>query len=839
MNKDYIDSVKFIRKSERDDYNRGVEREYDVYLDGDIVWAKFRPNLTYRVRVSKNQFTKYVLNFEKSCVYLIPSKKDKDETIVTYQNLYINNLDGEVILDYQSTGSGKIEVNDYLGVSVKCDSIVIRNCDNVICSNLFVGIVASNMKFENCNIECLVKGNYMDDIDNIIVDNSSIVCKIDSFVSFHKMIVDSGSLIFESNREVNLYARNILLNSAMLGFKSLNSSRVVFKYLEAVDSKINSSNSGISIYGVKKASLVNSVLGNTAYNNDITITCVDRDKSSVIYNNISERDSMSYTGFIERYRGEVRGMYLSGKLSEFEYNKILDDLDKFLLFSGNKKDQDFGVEVNFMKKFIRECFIILYFLLVVFVTACLLSYNEYGVTVFGDKALVIADDNKIQDTSSYDLIIIDTKYDDLNIGDSILYYNPYNGTNEVVSDTIKSIDNSNIDFVAYTLSNNVTIDSKNIVGLFRNAKIYPIVGGILSFLESKWGYLIVVVLPILLAFIYELYAIICEFGRKQLICMKLSKKDIKFNKKVIFILILFLVAFFSIGMTFGRYAYKHIRDFYLMSKKFYFNSDMLDVDSAYYEIDNWSGVDTYSITINMNSLDNNRRGSEVDIAYDIQFTCSSNIICESVDDKSSGVIYQESHTDDFTINMTPREGVNLEDGDSIWLEVTTKSTSPYKKTLSGKFVIVVGMYGLAYEIDDSVNSPYLEVRITNTLDYYKVIEAFDNYQIGDKIDISTYQNLSDTDKLKCTSSVIHLSFDPRYVLLDMTSHAYLNRYTIGTTTMDDGYEYVNDIIFGIDALSSYIVKFYKVDDSIDYTYPLVNDSSIVTVSFEQEVIYEL
>ena len=187
------------------------------------------------------------------------------------------------------------------------------------------------MKFINCNIKCFVKECCIDDIDNLILDDSSLECFIDSFVSFNKIIIENSSLIFGSNKEVNLYSKNIVLNNSLLGFKSLNSSRIIFKYLDAVDSKINSSNSGISIQGIKNANLVNSVLGNTSYNNDITISGIKRDKMSVIYNNVSENDSMSYTSFIERYRGEIRGRYLSGSLSEFECNKILDDLDKFLL----------------------------------------------------------------------------------------------------------------------------------------------------------------------------------------------------------------------------------------------------------------------------------------------------------------------------------------------------------------------------------------------------------------------------------------------------------------------------------------------------------------------------
>lgn len=338
MNKDYLESLNFIRKSERDDYVKGVEREYDVYLDGDIVWAKFRPGFTYRVRVTSNEFVKYVLNFEKSIVYLIPSKKDKNDLDVTYNNLYISNLNGDVFLDYKSTGEGKIDIDDYLAVSVKCESVVVMNCDTTNNCNVFDSIIAKNMKFINCNIGCFVKDSCIDGIDSIVLEDSSLECRIDSFITFNKLILESSSLIFTSNREVNLYARNIVLNNSLLGFKSSNSSRVAFKYLEAVDSKINSSDSGVFIHGVKKANLVNSVLGNASYNNDITIADIDRDKMSVVYNNVSERDSMSYTGFIERYRGELRGLYLNGKFTEFEYNRIIDDLDKFLVnVSKNEK----------------------------------------------------------------------------------------------------------------------------------------------------------------------------------------------------------------------------------------------------------------------------------------------------------------------------------------------------------------------------------------------------------------------------------------------------------------------------------------------------------------------
>ena len=162
--------------------------------------------------------------------------------------------------------------------------------------------------------------------------------------------------------------------------------------------------------------------------------------------------------------------------------------------------------------------------------------------------------------------------------------------------------------------------------------------------------------------------------------------------------------------------------------------------------------------------------------------------------------------------------------------VETTATEPYTKTLSGTFALVVGHYGLSYEIDDSINSPYLNIRITNTLDYYVVRQAFGNYTVGTQLDVDTYLDLSDTNKEKCASSIITLAFDPTEILLDMTSEEYQNALSVNTETIN-GYEYINSISFKIDAMSSNQIKFYKVDVSENYTYPNNNDSSIITVTY--------
>ena len=308
-----------------------------------------------------------------------------------------------------------------------------------------------------------------------------------------------------------------------------------------------------------------------------------------------------------------------------------------------------------------------------------------------------------------------------------------------------------------------------------------------------------------------------------------SKNDDKIDKKKIIIISLLLLLFLG-GVSFGRYAYKEIRDFYLATKKFYFNSDKLTEKGANYRIENWSGVGTYSVTINMNSFDNNNLFSEENINYDIEYDCSEGVTCSSLENKTNGVISTSQHTDSFTIVITVPTDTVFETGEMVVLNIKATSTSPYEKELKGRFTLVVGQYGLSYEIEDSPNSPYLNIRITNTLDYYKVLEAFDSYNVGTQIDIETYQSLPADKKAKCASAIINLSFNPNIIILDMTSEDYQKAISTGQTIINN-HNYINRMSFKIDALSSETVKFYKVDTSQNYTYPIVNNNSIITVSY--------
>ena len=306
-------------------------------------------------------------------------------------------------------------------------------------------------------------------------------------------------------------------------------------------------------------------------------------------------------------------------------------------------------------------------------------------------------------------------------------------------------------------------------------------------------------------------------------CKHIKKINIKFlkNKKLI-ILICILLLVITSSITFGKYIYDGLQNFYFQTKKFYFNSDKLKDKTATYSLDNWSGAGEYTININMNSIKNNLWKAETDIRYNITYQCPSTVTCQIT--KTSGVIYGSVNKDSFNIVVTPN--TTFHDGDTILIYVSATSTSPYEKTISARFILKVGKIGLSYEITDEEKSPYLEFRITNTIDYYTVEEAFDDYNEGDRIDITPYLNLPSSKKDKCYSAYITLKFDPNVVRLDLTNPSYLTK-TNETTELIDGNSYINGYTFKMEAISSQMVRFYKVNTSNNYTYPLVNETSVI------------
>lgn len=152
----------------------------------------------------------------------------------------------------------------------------------------------------------------------------------------------------------------------------------------------------------------------------------------------------------------------------------------------------------------------IYLALIIVVTVCLLCYNDYKVTEINNHSLVIIED-KTDMYSPGDLVVfqgINNK--DVNVNDEIFFYEVTNGIPSINFGKVTQIVSINNNESTYQINNNHEISSKSVIGKTATAKIYPKLGKYLAILESKFGFIILVILPTLVLFLYEIYRFIIE-----------------------------------------------------------------------------------------------------------------------------------------------------------------------------------------------------------------------------------------------------------------------------------------------------------------------------------------
>ncbi len=165
-----------------------------------------------------------------------------------------------------------------------------------------------------------------------------------------------------------------------------------------------------------------------------------------------------------------------------------------------------------MKKIIIVLLTTLYVLISVIVTTCLLHYNDYNVTVFNNNSLVCLKKN-YDELKKWSLVIVANK--DIVVGDKVFYYETINNKVNININLVKKIDIINDNETMYTFDDNKVITKDLIIGAKNNSKVYPFIGGILLLLESKWGFLGIIILPVAICFVLEIYALFKEFKPKK------------------------------------------------------------------------------------------------------------------------------------------------------------------------------------------------------------------------------------------------------------------------------------------------------------------------------------
>ena len=148
---------------------------------------------------------------------------------------------------------------------------------------------------------------------------------------------------------------------------------------------------------------------------------------------------------------------------------------------------------------IIQVIIIIYVLLV---TTLMFCANEYGYTEIG---------NYVFNSDNNDLLLI-KKDNNIKEEDTIYYYSTVNEKYTIVSNKVISINKDDKNSL-YTVEEDV-ISSSKVIG--KTTKKIKVLGGILRYLESKPGFLIFVLLPILVIFIYQVYEFVVSIRYREI-----------------------------------------------------------------------------------------------------------------------------------------------------------------------------------------------------------------------------------------------------------------------------------------------------------------------------------
>ena len=153
---------------------------------------------------------------------------------------------------------------------------------------------------------------------------------------------------------------------------------------------------------------------------------------------------------------------------------------------------------------------VVYFAFIVAISTLLLNKNDYGVTQFGEKSLILVDDKiSNKDYPEGTLVILETrKIEDLKAGDEVFIYQPDNKDKsvDIIISDIESV-HLDVDSPYVKLTNDGTAWGEDFIAGTK-VEIYPDLGAFLIFIESKWVFFILLIMPCFFILLYEIYLLI-------------------------------------------------------------------------------------------------------------------------------------------------------------------------------------------------------------------------------------------------------------------------------------------------------------------------------------------
>ncbi len=160
-------------------------------------------------------------------------------------------------------------------------------------------------------------------------------------------------------------------------------------------------------------------------------------------------------------------------------------------------------------KILLIVFAFLYVGVAIFVTVCLLNFNKQRITVLGDTSIIIVNEEFSDEYKKGDLLFVRKSAEEaakVVPGSHIFFYNPSENNVINYAEVVSSSENNGQ--YTFILGNDYYVYYDYYVGT--NPIVLKGLGSVLSILESQFGFLALIILPVMVAIIFELYAIIIE-----------------------------------------------------------------------------------------------------------------------------------------------------------------------------------------------------------------------------------------------------------------------------------------------------------------------------------------
>ncbi len=170
--------------------------------------------------------------------------------------------------------------------------------------------------------------------------------------------------------------------------------------------------------------------------------------------------------------------------------------------------------VKTLVKILQGIILIAYAIVAIAVTVLLLSYNEHFCSEIGGYTFIIIGDEELEpDFNKGDLVLIkETRAKDINAGDNIFLYKKITTSQYEIryAEVLQKNDELGERSTQYILEGNTIIDHEDVIGSTEKMKVIPHLGTLLQVLESKYGYLFLIVVVTFITLLYEIYELVME-----------------------------------------------------------------------------------------------------------------------------------------------------------------------------------------------------------------------------------------------------------------------------------------------------------------------------------------